>query len=106
MSCTKECADLVTMFVELLQGEWQSKYDLLKELHEKDATLRDHCRSLCELKRENKELRQKLEKLLSRESNRLFDIVENPDAESEVSDAEDADAPEPEIIEDVPSLMD
>ena len=106
---SKQCADLIQMFVELLQEEWQSKYDLLKELHAKDV---------CELKRENKELRQQLEKL---ESNR----VENPDAESEVSDAdledleqlkedledledqeEDADAPEPEIIEDVPSLMD
>jgi hypothetical protein len=100
MSCTKECADLVTMFVELLQGEWQCKYDLLKELYEKDV---------CRLERENKELRQKIindhcnsvtEKNLQKVS---YEHACPPD-ESEDSD-EEVEDPEPEIIEDVPTLM-
>lgn len=95
MSCSKECADLVTMFVEVLQCEWQSKYDLLKELHEKDV---------CELRRQNKQLR----KILNEHCNSVAEYnlqkvaytpVDSEDSDSTVEDAE------PEIIEDVPTLM-
>lgn len=104
MSCSKECADLVTMFVEVLQGEWQSKYDLLESTWQNklDMYTVQWNNKMQDLKSENQKLRKELEKHLSHESNKLFDIIENPDAESEVSDEE---VEEPEIIEDVPTLM-
>lgn len=102
---SKQCADLVTMFVEMLQNEWQSKYDLLESTWQsKYDMLReskyDLLRQVHELKLQNKELREKLEVAEQVEDAESEEQDNDTDLEQEIED------PEPEIIETVPSLMD
>lgn len=127
---SKQCADLVTMFVEMLQNEWQSKYDLLESTWQsKYDMLReskyDLLRQVQELKLQNKELREKLEvaeqegthtgtddaslRQWCRDNWFLELGVEDAESEEQDNDTDleqEIEDPEPDIIESVPSLMD